>query len=334
MKHFLSLAAVFVAISATWAAETTTKTDQAKAPASGETKTAGPAVSIDLGPIHNGFRLGKKIISGSCPYGEAGFKMLADLGVKTIISVDGARPDEPFAQKFGMRYVHIPVPYSGITRANGLKIARAVRDLPGPVFIHCHHGKHRGPTAAVLAAMVNEGWTTQNAQDAMKQAGTSSHYKGLWGAARDWKLPTSEELDATDATFPASAPVPATAEAMVSIDERWEHLNAVKAANWQAPADHPDIDPAHEALLLREEFRELHRAPETAKFPTDYAQMMRDSETASANLESALREKKVEKAQTAFTAIGNNCKSCHASYRDVTPNTKPDTGTTTQNPAK
>ncbi len=41
--------------------------------------------------------------------------------------------------------------HGGISRDQSLTIARAVQDLPGPVFIHCHHGKHRGPTAAVMA---------------------------------------------------------------------------------------------------------------------------------------------------------------------------------------
>ena len=281
-----------------------------------------PAIPVDLGPIHNGFKLGRSIYSGSCPYGDAGFKALAEKGVKTIISVDGARPDEALAKKYGMRYVHIPVTYSGITRAQALSVARAVRDLPGPVFIHCHHGKHRGPTAAVLAIMVNEGWTTDQAQAALTQAGTAPTYKGLWANARDWKQPTKEELDNADNTFPAAAKVEGTAAVMVDIDERWEHLGEVRKADWNTLTDHPDIDPPHEALLLREHFTELLRLPETAKMPADYQEKMTQAEAASMILEEAIRKKDKGKAQQAYKNIDAACGSCHATYRNVKPVTE------------
>ena len=29
-------------------------------------------------------------------------------------------------------------------------LARAARTLPGPIFVHCHHGMHRGPAAAAV----------------------------------------------------------------------------------------------------------------------------------------------------------------------------------------
>lgn len=306
-----------VAITVVWAAETKDELRSSPTQTAEQAKSTGPAVTVDLGPVDNGFRLGKKIISGSCPYGEAGFKALAQQGVKTIISVDGARPDEKIARKYGMRYVHIPVMYSGITRAQSLTIARAVRDLEGPVFIHCHHGKHRGPTAAVIAAMVNEGWTTGQAEAAMKQAGTSPHYTGLWAAAREWRPPTKEELDKADASFPSVAAVAATAAAMVTIDERWEHMSEVRDAGWKAPPSHPDIDPPHEALLLREDFRELARSPETARLPADYLQKLNEAESAAAALEAALRGNDIPKAQEAYKSVGASCKSCHVVYRDV-----------------
>lgn len=118
------------AMTAAWAKDSK---DAPKPPAQDmkNDKLTGLAITLNLEPVNNSFRLGKKIISGSCLYGEAGSRVLAQQGVKTIISMDGARPDEKIAKKFGMRYVHIPVTYSGITRAQSLSIARAVRDLQG-----------------------------------------------------------------------------------------------------------------------------------------------------------------------------------------------------------
>ena len=67
--------------------------------------------------IENAFRLSPRLYSGGEPQGEGAFKALKALGVKTIISVDGARPDVETARKFGIRYVHLPVGYHGVPRA-------------------------------------------------------------------------------------------------------------------------------------------------------------------------------------------------------------------------
>ena len=281
-----------------------------------QTKPTGPAVAVDLGPIHNGFRLGKKIISGSCPYGDAGFAALAAQGVKTIVTVDGAKPDADLAAKYGMRYVHIPVAYGGLTREQELEIIRAVRDLEGPVFIHCHHGEHRGPTAAVLAAMALEGWTNEDGLAALGQAGTSKSYAGLWGDVREFKKPTKAEIDAADDKFPSSAPIPAIAESMVSIDGYFDNIKDIKAAGWKAPAAHPDVEPAHEALLLKEQFREIKRTPQAQAFPTDFMKHLDDAETAATALEAALRGEDVAAKETAFKVMGENCGSCHKLYRN------------------
>ena len=293
MKRHVLLSSVVVGIAVTLAWNVSAKDDappQAAPQTASEKKAIeGPAKPLELSGIHNAFLLGDKIYSGSCPEGEAGFRSLAEKGVKTVISVDGARPDEKWVVKYGMRYVHIPVQYNGVTHEEAMKIARAVRDLPGPVFIHCHHGIHRGPTAAVIAAIATENWTNEQAIAAMKQAGTAPNYVGLWATARDFKKPTKEELDQADATFPAAVPISSLAGAMVSIDERWEHIRAIRAAAWSTPKENPDLDPPHEALMLREDFRELHRAGETEKRPTDYLQKMAAAELAAQKLEDALR---------------------------------------------
>lgn len=320
MKNFLVATVVGgLAISVALAADNAAPnaaTSPAPIEKSAETKPTGPAVAVDLGPIHNGFRLGKKIISGSCPYGDAGFAALRAQGVKTIVTVDGAKPNAELAAKFGMRYVHIPVAYGGITREQELEIIRAVRDLDGPVFVHCHHGEHRGPTAAVLAAMALEGWTNEDGLAALNQAGTSKNYAGLWSDVREFQKPTKAEVDAADNKFPNAAPIPAIAESMVSIDSYFDSIKDIKAAGWKAPTDHPDVDPPHEALLLKEQFRELKRTPQAKAFPTDFMKHLDDAETAATALEAAMRGEDVASKETAFKAVGANCGSCHKLYRN------------------
>lgn len=277
----------------------------------------GPTTPLELEGVHNAFKWTDKIISGACPEGDAGFKSLAALGVKTIVTVDGALPILEPAKKYGMRYVHIPVEYSGITKTDAIRIIRAIRDLPGPIFIHCHHGMHRSPAAAALAAIAIGKYTNEQALAGLKQAKTGVNYVGLWKDVREFQAPTQAEIDAADATFPETAKVEGIAGHMVNIDARFDGMKAVKAANWGVPKDHPDIDPAHEALLLNEAFREGARDDEAKDYPADFMKMMDDSIVASAALEAAIRGKDPVKAQESFAKVQATCGSCHKLYRDV-----------------
>jgi protein tyrosine phosphatase (PTP) superfamily phosphohydrolase (DUF442 family) len=282
------------------------------------------AAKVELGPVeakglHNVFRLTEKLYSGSSPDGDDGFASLRDLGVKTIISVDGSRPDVARAHQFGMRYVHLPIGYDGVPEDQGKRIAKAVRDLPGPVYMHCHHGKHRGPAAAAVARLcLDERCGVEEAVAEMTRAGTDPHYAGLYAAPRQLRRPTKAELDGVAADFPEVAEVPGLAQVMVEIDERWDRLKAVRAAGWKAPPAHPDVDPPHEALQLVEQYREAKRLPEVATRSDEFRRWLSDAESSAADLERALRRGNDEKAaEKAFREAGAACTRCHARYRDV-----------------
>jgi hypothetical protein len=83
--------------------------------------------------LPNAYRVHERVISGGLPEEGAAFQELESLGVKTIISVDGARPDVALAKAHGMRYVHLPHGYDGVPNQRMLQLAKAVRELPGQV---------------------------------------------------------------------------------------------------------------------------------------------------------------------------------------------------------
>jgi hypothetical protein len=93
----------------------------------------------------------------------------------------------------------------------------------------------------------------------------------------------------------------------------------IRAANWTAPKGHPDLDPAHEALQLREHYRELARLPDTARRPADYRAWVQEAEEEAGKLEAALRAlpRKDEPIQAATQVSTMACTRCHAKYRDV-----------------
>lgn len=72
---------------------------------------------IESGYLHNAFVLTEKVISGGQPEDAAAFEELKKLGVKTIISVDGATPDVKLAKDHGMAYIHLPIGYDGVPKS-------------------------------------------------------------------------------------------------------------------------------------------------------------------------------------------------------------------------
>jgi protein tyrosine phosphatase (PTP) superfamily phosphohydrolase (DUF442 family) len=291
-----------------------------------QTKKSAPGAKPLPDPpgVHNLYLLGTNVYSGSTPEGEEGYEALARLGVKTIISVDGAKPDVELAKKHGMRYVHLPHGYDGISTNLQTQLAKAGMELPGPLYVHCHHGKHRGPAAAAIVCMTKESWEASQAEQWLKAAGTSTNYAGLYETVQEFKKPTAAELRQTPSHFPEVAKVSGLVEAMVSIDERWEHLKAVRAANYGPPPSHPDIQPANEAVILWENYRESQRLPDSIQLGDDFIARLKTAEAQVKEAESLLRQFAAKpsadirvKLDGSFDAMGKSCASCHKAYRDT-----------------
>ncbi len=281
-----------------------------------------PFASVVLGErpgLHNVHRLTDKLFSGSSPEGDAGFRSLHELGIVTVVSVDGARPYIEVARQHGLRYAHMPIGYDGVPRDAALRISRVVRDSPGPVYVHCHHGKHRGPAAAIAATRCLDGrCDTHSALDFLAAVGTDPRYKGLFADVDRMSLIPAEELDRA-AELPEVAVVPDLTRLMVGVDERWDRLKAVKAAGWKTPPDHQDVDPPHEAVQLAELYREAARLPGIIADREGMKPAFLAAEVAARELEVALRANDSTRSETAFRSTATACTQCHAAHRDQTP---------------
>jgi hypothetical protein len=277
-----------------------------------------PPPAAETPGLHNVHRVTGKLLSGSSPEGEEGFRSLQALGVRTVISVDGARPDADRARRFGLRYVHLPIGYDGVPREQALRIAKALRDLPGLVYLHCYHGQHRGPAAAAVAHLwLDETCDVEAAVADLRRAGTDPRYTGLYAAPGKLRRPEPGELDRVPDDFPEVAEVAALAQVMVAVDDRWGHLRLAKAAGWKVPPEHPDIDPPHEALQLAEHFREAERLPQAGGFPEDFRRYLAEAQAAAQEMETALRVGDTPAAERSYRRAGEACARCHAAYRDV-----------------
>jgi protein tyrosine phosphatase (PTP) superfamily phosphohydrolase (DUF442 family) len=270
--------------------------------------------------IHNLGRAAPGLFRGAQPEGEEAFRYLASLGVKTILTVDGARPEVALAAKHGIRYIHVPIGYSGITQEDAARIAKVGAAHGDGLFVHCHHGKHRGPAAMGVVWMARDGVSPERVKEEMKRAGTDPKYQGLWAAQDSCAaVALSKEILAgvTEADLPSTAPVQGVTESMVHVDFSWVNMGKVKKAGWRSPPESPDVQPAHEARILAEHFRELARLDEVKGRPEDFRRWLTESEVASWDMEKALRAGDTEGAGRHFERVRQACADCHAVYRDA-----------------
>lgn len=246
--------------------------------------------------------------------GEEAFAQLAQLGIRTVVSVDGARPDLPLAERHGLRYVHIPIGYDGISLEAGQTLRRLVRDAEGPYYIHCHHGVHRGPAAAAIACVAEGIVSGSESLAVLERAGTSRGYGGLWRDVRRYVAPPADqELPG----LVAEAQVPSLAAAMAILDRAADNLKLCQTAGWQTPVDHPDLVPAQEALLLHEGFREsVRQLEESNDYDEQFLKWMRESDERSGQVLLNLQADEYEAAGRDFTSLQQQCRQCHDAYRD------------------
>jgi hypothetical protein len=265
--------------------------------------------------LHNLISLTPAIYSGSEPDGEEGFAELARLGAKVIVSVDGAKPDIAAAKKHGLRYVHIPIGYDGISAEAGLALARVVREtvaVGDTVYVHCHHGKHRGPAAAAVMCMAAGSADNVAAEKILVAAETSKDYPGLW---RDVAAYVPPPVDAKLPKLVEVAQVSSLTTAMSSIDRGFDNLQHLRDGEWKSLADHPDIVATQEAVIMREAFHEANRN-QAEGLSEELKSWLRDAESLSSELETQLKANDTNAATQTMSRLEASCNQCHTTYRN------------------
>ncbi len=280
-------------------------------------------IPLQADGIKNFFQLSGRIYSGSAPEGDAGFASLQRLGIKSVITVDGSKPDIDLAHKHGMHYAHLPHGYNGINTDTQAELIKASKILPGPIFVHCHHGQHRGPTAAAVICMATAGWSNARAEEWLNTAGTATNYTGLFKTVRDFHTPPPELLEKLPANFPEVAKLPGLVDTMVAVDGQWDHLKAIRKASYRAPSEQPDLDPPNEAVILSEHFREAQRLKAAADRGDAFLEKLKLAETRAKTLEQLLRRFQTDNSSAvrgeldkSTDAVGKSCAACHKVYRD------------------
>lgn len=274
--------------------------------------------------LPNLYRVHDSVFSGGQPNGDAGFQQLATLGVRTVISVDGAKPDVDTAKQFGLKYIHLPNGYEGIDYRQAVQLAKAVQTSEGPVFIHCHHGKHRSPAAASIACIGLGLIESENAIGFLEKAGTSSRYQGLYRSVAEAKPISPRTLKETLVDFRSTAPSTPMVESMVSIHEHFESLSKIIAQDVIERNDFPMPEASHQALMLAEQFREMLRQGEQAERSDEkFAKLTEQSRQKAQQLSELLLANSKSKtpalpakAIELVRQLKLNCRRCHQAFRD------------------
>ena len=271
---------------------------------------------IEISGIHNAFHVTDRVYSGSQPEGEKAFEALAKLGIKTIVSVDGGKPEVELAKKHGIRYVHLPIGYDGVSTNRVVELVKLTTEVSGPFFVHCHHGLHRGPAAVAIMCESDEKWLPEKADAWLRQAGTSPDYPGLYKSAREFKQPTAAQLAAIK-ELPEITKPSSIVEAMVEVDAHFDWLKKSQKAGWKTPPGAADISPSHEATVLWEQFKEMARLKDTADRPEDYRTKLTEAVRTS-NVLRELLGKSADKTalDDALKQATQSCSACHKSYRN------------------
>jgi len=266
--------------------------------------------------LHNVYRLGDSLYSGGSPDEEGAFESLERLGIKTIISVDGAPPDVAAARAAGMRYVHLPMTYSSVPHEILVDLVRATRELPGPIYVHCHHGRHRGPAAAVsLWRCLDKHVTDEQAEATMRLVGTADRYAGLYESVREFQCPTAVELTARKSDLPETTHVPPLAKTMAEIDRMWDRV-AVPVGDRNSTTLSMQLNTAYD---VAEQFREAARLGDVSpEMQPGFAAVVEDLEKLAEIIKSELRSP-ANDSPTRADAVQNvkrRCDECHARFRD------------------
>lgn len=279
--------------------------------------THGSPLSITaVEGLTNVYEVAQGVYSGSQPGGARSFDALEHLGVKTILSVDGAMPDVDAASDRGLRYVHLPIGYDGISPDRLAELTKLAETLEGPIYVHCHHGRHRGPAAAAALVLALDRCTPNEAVVWMKQAGTATNYMGLYNSIRHYQRPAANVLEQLPATFPSACKPTGRLSVMIALEEHHERLRQCANAQWQPPADQPDITPKHEALLLLEQLRELQRARQPTPGTASFDRALEEAVSCAVALHDALRADRTTEFDDLYRSLEQSCVNCHRNHRD------------------
>jgi hypothetical protein len=192
-------------------------------------------------------------------------------------------------------------------------LAKTLQTKPGPFYVHCHHGKHRGPALGAIALRLQTQCDDETVLNWLDRAGVSKAYQGLWKDAVAFR---PQAVEGTDPELHEAVELGGIVEAMAAASRTWDRVKACEAAGWKAPSGHADVSPPHEAVILNEHFREMTRHEYEGYAAAEFTEALTHAVDVTAQLSKALAASDSDAASKAFALVGRSCKNCHHDWRD------------------
>lgn len=219
-------------------------------------------------------------------------------GVKTVVGVEGVPPVAPTDLGSGVRLVHIPIGYDGVDPRAAGQLTRVAREAERPLYVYCHHGRHRGPAAAAIVCRAAGLLDESGAVDLLRQANTDPKYAGLWRDVAAYQPPP------TDADLPeltSASPTSPLRLAMCQLDRAWETVDSAETRDESRAA----------WVLVVESLIESRRAAEGGN--ADLVDRLQRALESAEDLEESDSD---PDSRARLERFGQRCHDCHATHRD------------------
>jgi protein tyrosine/serine phosphatase len=177
------------------------------------TTAAEAALRLDLHGVPNFGKVTATLYRGGQPSRD-GFDELKKLGMQIVVNLrdDNSEIERSAVTAAGLEYVAIPWNCRHPANSQAAKFLQILRENPEKkVFVHCHAGVDRTGLMIAVYRMTEQGWTSEQASDEMKDFGFNFLHRSWCHALEDYEQNFPQQLTADPGFRPFLKPQSASA---------------------------------------------------------------------------------------------------------------------------
>ena len=99
---------------------------------------------------------------------EEGYKTLARMGIKAVISLRVTPPDRDFITSLGIKSYHIPINPLYFSDKHVREFLNIIKYEKGPIYVHCLYGSDRTGAMVAIYRLIFQNWSRQEVLEEMK----------------------------------------------------------------------------------------------------------------------------------------------------------------------
>lgn len=120
------------------------------------------AEKLELGKFKRLYKISNDVYRSEQPIKKE-FKLLEDLGLKSILNLRRLKDDERKAKKCDFNLYHIRIKTKEFTEAQLISILKTLKKAEKPVLVHCWHGSDRTGITIAAYRIIFENWSKKEA---------------------------------------------------------------------------------------------------------------------------------------------------------------------------